>query len=151
MRNLIFLDIDGVLNNDASLAEGIHLCSDKVILLRNFCEQYDCDVVISSSWRIGRTLKELTEILAYVGFWCDKRIIGTTPVANKDDINFRGCERGYEIEQWLQNQKGDYNYLILDDDADMLEYQTLRFLQIDPALGLVSPYIKKMKEILGIL
>lgn len=150
MRNLIFLDFDGVLNNEASLAEGVHICADKVILLRNFCEQYDCYIVISSTWRVGRTLSELKDILMHVGFWCPGRIIGVTPISSNYDKDFKGYDRGHEIDKWLNNQYEEYNYVIIDDDSDMLKYQIPRFVKINPNLGLVTTYLDKMKDILGV-
>jgi hypothetical protein len=150
MKNLIFLDFDGVLNNQASLLEGVHICADKVILLRNFCEQYDCSIVISSYWREGRTLQELKDILMHVGFYCPHRIIGMTPVSDSKDGNFTGYDRGYEIEKWLHYQNEDYHYVILDDECDMLEYQMSRLVKIDSNIGLISLHLQKMKDVLGL-
>jgi len=150
MKNLIFLDFDGVLNNQASLTEGVHICADKVILLRNFCEQYDCYIVISSSWRVGRTLSELKEILMHVGFWCPGRIIGMTPESSASDKDFKGYDRGHEIEKWLQHQPEEYNYVILDDVSDMLKHQLPRFVKINHNIGLVTKHLDKIKDILGV-
>lgn len=149
MKRLLFLDIDGVLNNDASLAEGIHLINDKLVMLRVFCEEVDCEIVISSTWRILHSLQEMKEILYRAGFCCRTRIIDVTPRTRQSDPDFlkKGWARGYEIEKWLQEQNEDYNYVILDDTSDMLDYQKSRFVHVDGAIGLTTRNINEMREI----
>lgn len=80
MKKLIFLDIDGVLNNDLLLRQNIFLCPTKVSLLSTFCNDNDIDIVISSSWRQIYTLDKLKNMLSEEGFINTDRIIDITPV-----------------------------------------------------------------------
>lgn len=117
MNKLIFLDIDGVLNNDELLRRNIYLCSNKVSLLHQFCEQHDIKIVISSSWREIYSFDNLKLMLFKEGFMNTDRIIDVTPIGKEffDDDETRYIFRGYEIEKWLSNQDIQYNYVILDD------------------------------------
>ena len=147
--NLIFLDIDGVLNTAASLAEGIHICPDKVILIRNLCIELDCQVVISSSWRVIHTLTEIKELMYRTGFSCIHRIIDGTPITRRHDLDFIGFDRGYEVEKWLCSKAEGYNYVIIDDIDEFLPYQKSRFVKTNEHTGITSDDIFKIKQILN--
>ena len=47
MKKVLFLDIDGVLNTIASMAEGVELVPEKVIHIRDICEATQSKIVIS--------------------------------------------------------------------------------------------------------
>jgi hypothetical protein len=147
--NLIFLDIDGVLNTSASLAEGIHICPDKVILIRNLCIELDCQIVISSSWRVIHPLAEIKELLYRTGFYCRTRIIDGTPIIRRHDPDFIGFDRGYEVEKWLCSKGNEYNYVIIDDIDEFLPYQKSRFVKTNEHTGITSDDIFKIKQILN--
>ena len=139
------MDFDGVLNTTASLAEGIHICPEKVILVRNLCIELDCQVVISSSWRVIHCLYELTELLYHAGFSCRHRIIDKTPIM----AVYNQYTRGYEIEKWLCSKTEDYNYVIIDDIDEFLPYQKSRFVKTHEHTGITSNDIFKIKQILN--
>lgn len=143
--NLIFLDFDGVLNTTASMAEGIHICPEKVILIRNLCIELDCQVVISSSWRVIHPLSTLKELLYRAGFYCIWRIIDTTPVIE----GWCQYNRGYEIEKWLCTKDINYNYVIIDDIDEFLPYQKPRHVLTNEHMGVTSDNIFKLKQILN--
>lgn len=114
---LIFLDFDGVLNHVGSPKAGGLLQLDPEcveILNRILSHQLDAQVVISSSWRVGKSLQELRDLLLAAGLRTGhgNRIIDVTPQTPH-------C-RGNEILTWLTNW-GDTPeaVLILDDDSDM--------------------------------
>ena len=117
-------------------------------------------VVVSSSWRHGRSVEELQSILNQVGFVGE--IIDITPY-------FGGIEgytipRGCEIERWLDTkgfQRINWskeeqqkhidksfvkNYIILDDDSDMLSEQKTSFFQTDGYCGLSPNVLYRMKR-----
>ena len=111
--NIVFLDIDGVLNNLGSVvACGIpskHFDPVSVRLVAKLCENADAKIVVSSSWRNG----DLQD-LACAGI--SSRIIDETP--HLLDI------RGREIQAWLDEHEDKVtNYVILDDDSDMIAGQ----------------------------
>lgn len=103
--NIIFTDIDGVLN-----PHWIKKWSKKSIDLYNsLCNEYDLKPVITSTWRIAHTKEQLQEIFKKQGIIID--IYDYTPILSGVD-NF--VERGKEIKKWLDNNKYS-NYIVVDD------------------------------------
>src|SRR3990172_6243079 len=112
--NILFLDLDGCLNSElffiSRQQDIIHkkyplseLDPNSIQLLNALIKETFSKVVISSTWRLGRTIQQLQDILNAVGF--EGEIIGKTPVLNqKGDW----VVRGNEIHAWLQeNQELD--------------------------------------------
>lgn len=128
MKPVIFLDFDGVLNSLRSALAfggcGRHQFDAVAIDLvaRLACEA-NANVVISSAWRIGQTVEGLRAILGKYSATLAGRVIGMTP---------RGGEcRGADIARWLAENPNDHNrsFVIVDDDADMLDGQLPHFVQ----------------------
>jgi hypothetical protein len=170
---LIFLDIDGVLNNQlwysSSEFKAKHDkfkdCSRKyhdeaqfdprcVHQLNEITDKTKAKIVVSSSWRLGREVEELKSLFSDVGI--KGEVIGKTPY-----LSFRTTEynysvpRGCEIKAWIEMNKdiiGDkiskINYVILDDDSDMLYWQRDKFLWVDPYSGLTHNTAYKAINIL---
>jgi len=87
---VIFLDIDGVLINKASLLkmESDYFPDEKCVQrLNDVIKKTDANIVVSSCWRIGRTLAELRELLAGWG------VEGTILDKTTDPVNSRERER----------------------------------------------------------
>lgn len=128
--NVIFLDIDGVLNNIASAADGVDLIPEKVVLLRHACQQTNASIVISSSWRKLYDL-DIIRVLLYRAGIRTVPIIGRTP-------NSSSGHRGQEIKKFMDDWPGAItNYVILDDDTDILDEQLPHFIKIDNECGLL--------------
>lgn len=166
---IVFLDIDGVLNCQMFYEErfksyGKHrhkdsdmkldyyksnLCPERIALLNDLCKETNAVVVVSSTWRKGRTIEELQTMLDYAG--ATFQIIDITPSLH--------YERGSEIREWLRrNIKPDthgmyyfdfHNYAILDDDSDMLMWQQQNFFQCDGYGGLTHNVTYKAKNFLN--
>lgn len=132
---VIFLDIDGVLNSNQSAHFFHHRRNqDKEFkkwhgTLRGFLAQEFCPIaisnledilrevprmkiVISSTWRKGETTKSLKKIFD-VSPLIASRIIGKTP-GSEDGI------RGGEIQYWLDHHRAVEEFVIIDDDSDMI-------------------------------
>ena len=165
---VIFLDIDGVLNSEdyakryhkEHLREkGYHIFvdPDAVELVKELCEETNCKIIISSSWR-GFTLKDtIADLNGYRDLQpLTKYIIGVTP---------RSAERhrGKEIEMLLNNwercvdrslihssyrDRGLIEYAIVDDDSDILPTQKGHFVQTDWSTGITKEDIDWIKEVL---
>lgn len=120
---VIFLDIDGVLNSDdyidiAKNSQGIerHIDIDKVKLLKKAIDETGSKTVLTSSWRNSKDIGPLREFLAKYEIYFD-----ATP--------FIKWERGLEIKQWLSENKGVEDYIILDDEIyDSFDKEMLRHL-----------------------
>jgi len=104
-----------------------------------FCEDNNIDIIISSSWREIHTLDELKTILVEEGFMNTDRIIGKAFTEDKTKYVFRG----YEIEEWLAKQSINYNYVILDDTPDFLNYQKERVVLTDFNEGLDIIHLRR--------
>jgi hypothetical protein len=122
----VFLDVDGVLNSLGSvLALGNpndHLDMVSVRLVDRLCKETGAQIVVSSSWRIGRTVEALKHEFDQIGAHClADRFIARTGDGHNG-------HRGRQIREWLQTN-GERPYVIVDDDSDMLPEQRPFFVQ----------------------
>lgn len=127
--NVIFLDIDGVLNTVRFQKIQIknHECSsydaqfnfDPICMknLKTLVEMFDCKIVISSTWRVhenSQADRYWTELMLNLKMYgLDTCVIGVTPPSISDE------QRGDEIQKWLDSNSSVDNFVILDDDSDM--------------------------------
>jgi hypothetical protein len=159
---IIFLDIDGVLNVYCEGRDqfGCTFHSNFVDNLRNIIEQTGAKIVISSTWRSDglETMQEMWKFRNYPG-----EVIDITPLSF-ELINlglfeyYDQIERGHEIEMWLKVHPEVSNYVIIDDDNDMLDNQKANFVRtannmnhpdkIDIGYGLTKICSEKAIEIL---
>lgn len=119
-RIIVFLDVDGVLNDMHSTSE---IEDEKVERLSEICRLGQSKIVLCSTWKVlwqpGQDSKEcvkmrekLTQALKKHGL----EIHDVTPDL-KD-------ERPAECRKWLDEHAGEYDaVLILDDDFRAKEYQ----------------------------
>lgn len=154
MKKIIFLDIDGVLATPDCLKDGNWaLNPKKQELLSEILNKTGAKIVLSSSWRL-HTIEETKAYMKEQGFLFVDDIIGITIRAyhyiDKSSKIHLSIPRGVEIQQWIDthihsdNGKNwerkklgvDYQYVILDDDSDMLFNQRNNFIQTDSHLGL---------------
>lgn len=169
---LIFLDIDGVLNHELWFKERFNslkkshgdekFFDPKSVGLLNFIlSETDAKIVVSSSWRLGRSVDDLKEIFSKVGV-DPSLIIDKTPMLSFQDLKINNQEyhysvpRGCEIKAWMECNKnilGDkiskVRYIILDDDSDMLFWQRNNYLQVDSYCGLTYNLAHKAIQILN--
>lgn len=154
--NIIFLDIDGVLNcqtfyESLDKKERIdrisgQLCKMRVSLLNDLCEDINAKVVISSTWRHSG-LEYCVSALKAMGATFD--IIDITPSFKSEFM-----VRGNEIYAWIINNKErigcdrwEFNtYAIIDDDSDMLLWQQNNFFKVDNYSGLTHNTTYKIKN-----
>ena len=155
---VIFLDFDGVITTKDSKWK---LCPEKMAMLGDIIAATDAKIVISSSWRrtnLEDTISHITNPEnPYVGenpFPYANRVIGITPRMfgfihpHKD----RHCKipRGVEINAWIwQHLQEIDNYVILDDELDMLYTQRNHFVQTHPIFGLDRNEVDKAIIILN--
>lgn len=156
--NVVFLDFDGVLNShrymqrigafgEPTPTEEEVLDPEAVAHLNRLVLAVDADVVISSSWRYGRTTEHLTSMLEARGF--QGRVVDKLPDWSKDELRglYVAEERGDEIREWLAKHPEVTAFVVLDDGTDMTavaehHVQTSLFggglgaEHIDQALGL---------------
>ena len=159
---LIFLDIDGVLNNQLYYTSGraderdfrTNIDPVSVGFLNTLIKNTDAKVIVTSTWRLGRTVGELQKILDDEGFTGE--IIDRTKDlrrGNEGDSILRGNEilcYMKEHPEVLGCSYSDYrHYVIFDDDTDMLYWHRYNFIKTDPYCGLTPSNIYEAQKILN--
>jgi hypothetical protein len=125
-RRVIFLDIDGVLAPIRHWDRYGDLEPACIQVLNEIVTAGGADVVVSSTWRHGKTVGELQELLQAHGF--------TGAVLDKTPSDIRGAARGDEIAAWLAEHAVD-GCVIIDDHPDMGDLRS-HLVQTHPAHGL---------------
>ena len=128
LPNIIFLDVDGVIcNPETCISEGEvsgynYLDPVSCGLVKRLCKDYNCRIVISSSWRklydqyamqgiLGAACPSLGSYMYTDERWKTESING---------VPYEQHGRGKEIKAWLDKYSGEFNnFVILDDDNDM--------------------------------
>jgi hypothetical protein len=112
---VIFLDIDGVLAPIRRWDRYGDLDPVCIQVLNEIVARGEADVVVSSTWRHGKTVAELQEMLEAAGF--AGRVLDRTPTG------LEGASRAEEIAAWLAENDVS-GYVIIDDHAAMGELHT---------------------------
>lgn len=145
LSSYLFLDFDGVLNSDAYFArnpdaKGNHLLDPRLVKrLEQFVRSHHCQIVVSSTWREGRSMVELRKILIERGFTMPGRIVGKTPELEHN--------RGREIARFMKGRPRT-PFVILDDDDDMVPVED-HLVQTDPAVGLTKRDLNRAAKVLA--
>ena len=131
--NIVFLDIDGVMNSERSMAEAnkngetekldMHFHKESVEALRRILKEGEAKIVISSSWR--NDMHKVYKAFRMNDLDMDKVIGHTTKSL---------VTRGKEIEDYLNRHEYN-NFVILDDDTDI---HLGSFVHIDRQKGLTQ-------------
>lgn len=118
-------------------------CSQKWKWLSEFCNENDYKICISSVWRnhFGNKDKVIPE-------WWNKALIdlGFNKNIFVGITGKRKSLRGEEIQNWLDSKNNVEDYVILDDDSDMLEHQFKHFHHSDPYYGLTPNHLYRIKR-----
>lgn len=160
---IIFLDVDGVLNCEDAYRSGEcqyqewiceggsnhhyqRFCSWSKNLLNKLIDETGAKIVISSTWRHSGIdfMRKVWEMEQMSG-----EIIGITPSINAKEISIpRGLEIKYFLNEdlgfrhinWSEDEQREYmknsgidNYIIIDDDSDMLYGQRNHFVHVLPS------------------
>ena len=149
---IIFLDFDGVITTHQSKWK---IDMDKVKIINDICDKTDAKIVVSSSWRIGYhgvvsvfrlSLKNYFTKNQYLDHFKDTfdkfidNIVGMTD---------SGSSRGNEIKFYMNEHPDIENYVIIDDDSDMCDYQLFNFVQTDTYEGITERDAKLCVDILN--
>ena len=160
---IIFLDIDGVLNSELYFRGYCrypsttikhpqnHIDRGAVETLNTLIKNTDAKVVVSSTWRLSYSKEELQGFLNEFGFAGE--VIGVTP----DYSRALNTVRGNEILGWIRDNDTllckSYDayaeYVILDDDTDMLFWQRNNFVHVDRYCGITPTIVRKATRILN--
>jgi hypothetical protein len=138
-RRVIFLDIDGVVAPIRRWDRYGELEPACVQVLNEIVADSGADVVVSSTWRYGKTVADLQVMLEAAGFI--GRVIDTTPVGAS------GTDRSDEIAAWLDTHRVA-GYVIVDDHANMGALRS-RLLLTESGRGLQPADAARAAQILS--
>lgn len=138
--NVLFLDYDGVVNipmwsehKTRGWARRFNMPYDNKVnhleavqWVSEFCEKYNYDIVVTSTWRLEANYKEC---LINAGLRDGIQILGCTPILKE-----LSAQRGEEISLWLDEHPEVKNYLIFDDESDMTVHME-RLIKVDNLIG----------------
>ena len=152
MRQVIFLDFDGVMVTDRHQEQltatssplrdefGAKFDPECVENLRQIIDSTDADIVVTSTWKMERKLSEIQKM--WEARHLPGKVVGVTP-----DID--PIHRGNEIDAWLDANPGAVRYAIIDD-CPILEFfreEQLPFLfKVDERTGFDSNTTRKVIE-----
>jgi hypothetical protein len=125
------------------------ICPKTIGNLNELIFNTGAEVIVSSTWRLGRTADDIQKILDKRGF--EGNIIDVTPRLSFNGVG-GSVPRGSEIDQWLRNNNFGWpfnRYVILDDDSDMLLNQRENFFWCDPYSGLTPNIAYKATHFLN--
>lgn len=169
MRPVVFLDIDGVLNSveffertGTSIAEinakaqalpdmygegSMELrqqCIDPLAVARlnTILRKAGAQVVLSTNWAVGLTVKFLVQMLERVGF--EGEVIGKTP------RKFGYTTRDYQVSTWLEQnrEEGWMEYVILEDLHQFEPPLRAHVVRTDSKHGLQEEHVESALRIL---
>jgi Swiss Army Knife RNA repair-like protein len=132
-RRVIFLDIDGVLAPIRRWDRYEDLDPACIQVLNQIVAGSGADVVVASTWRHGKTVAELQDMLDAQGF--------AGCVLDKTPSDLAGAARGDEIAAWLVAH-AVVGCVIIDDHADMGELRS-HLVQTHPAHGLQPAHVPR--------
>lgn len=126
-EKVIFLDVDGVLNDDKTPTRTRKGCifvdESKIFLLKRIVDETGAKIVLSSTWRYDR------DDSRYNGDFLDLQ--KSIRAAGLDfysytPVDVLGIRRGMEIRAWLGVHTEVKKYVILDDE--LFDYKERRLL-----------------------
>jgi hypothetical protein len=151
---ILFLDVDGVLNTqryitrkDRQFIGRKHLAKleweveqidpARISMVNQIVQETGCKVVVSSTWRKLHSIEELDSLF---------RILGAE-FSIFDYTHILGTRRGFEIQEWLDENPQVDRFVILDDDSDM-EHLTpylvrTRFIGDETEAGLQQSHMQE--------
>ena len=132
-EKVLFLDFDGVLH---PTHHGLALLS-QLPLLESTLEDYDCKIVISSSWRFHL---ELDDLKKHFSLTVRNKIVGVT-----GDAYVGAFARFHEINAYAM-QYGIVNWRALDDSYWEFPQGCSQLIRCNPNTGLTQHEVKVLSE-----
>lgn len=144
----IFLDIDGVLNNENTVARSpdgfVGISSSLGKRLRRIIKLTDASVVLTSSWKDCSSEQDTAYLFQKLKIYLAK------PIAKTIDPHNRAFLRGAGVHAFLENHRCD-QFVILDDFTFDFKEEGLfpHLVLTDPVKGLTEEDVIKAIDILN--
>jgi hypothetical protein len=149
---IIFLDFDGVIT---TLKTRWKIDMDKIKIINDICDKTDAKIVVSSSWRIGYRGVVSVFRLSLKNYFTKNQYLDHFKntfdkfIDNIVGMTDSGSCRGNEIKFYMNEHPEVENYVIVDDDSDMCDYQLFNFVQTDTYEGITERDAKLCVDILN--
>ena len=162
MSNVIFLDVDGVLNSKfwdnehhREISNGKYIDPEAVKLLGSLVKRTNAKIILHSGWRFwfDETMKPLrpeAEFFANAMKKVEITIAGVTPDLTTEEIRKTkkfSLVKADEILLWLKENPSD-NWVVLDDlelhNSEITKHQ----VKTDAEVGLTTKDVEKATAIL---
>lgn len=163
MNNVIFLDIDGVLNsnfwNDShqkEISDGTLIDTEKIQLLAKLVKNTNAKIILHSGWKFWfdsnleptrNESENLSKLLQQEGLVID----GMTPDFSTEEIRKSkkfSLVKASEIMAWLAEHKEIDKWIVIDDlDLHNSEVEAHQ-IKTDSSIGLTIVDIQKAEKIL---
>ena len=150
MDKIIFLDVDGVLNDKSTFPD---MCPDKVQLLKYIIEKTSAKIVVSSAWRYGGINED--SLIHEQLMKSDPKgvvfnsIIGMTPRPGFVDPPLPANHvRGHEIARWIEDVDFCGKFIILDDNDDMAHLAP-HLIKTDTDIGMLRGHVDSVIKALN--
>lgn len=163
MYNVVFLDIDGVLNsnfwcenNQREISNGTLIDKDKVKLLSSLIKATNAKIILHSAWRFWfdshlkpllNEAEKLVEIFQGEGLTID----GVTPDLTTEEIRITkrfSLVKAEEILLWISEHKDVQNWVVIDDldlhNSEIEKHQ----IKTDNTIGLTVEDLENAKKML---
>lgn len=161
--NILFLDFDGIINNDSLEDADKHInipndwnCynPDLVKNIKEIIHEYDFKLVISSTWRkdysiqkMNYILNELMNLDCVILDYTTKEYLDT---GYKDRLEWThgasSIDRGLQITKWLEEAKYDINYyVVIDDSLDAKFGHSDCFFEVNCSTGFDNNTLERFK------
>lgn len=140
---ILFLDIDGVictLRSQLAYGDQIVCAWDPTCcqMIKKLCIANGYQIVCASTWRFN------SKIIKYLNKYDLFNLLYTDWRTGADRIT-----RGEEISAWLKNNDNVIEYVIIDDDSDLLPEQLKRHIKTDYKDGFSAENLEKADELMG--
>lgn len=142
---VVFLDIDGVLNREASKNNNdVSVDKKHVVLLKELAEKTGAAIVLSSGWKLwfDDDMKPVTREASYLFDILNEHgvaLYGKTPDLCTDEIKKNRAFsdiKAKEIKTWLGARDDIESYIVLDDLDLKDEQVNSRLVRVDGRAGL---------------
>jgi len=143
---IIFLDIDGVMNSeryyrsvDRTINNWSRFDPNVVDMITRLVDEFSAKLVISSTWRFG-AIKQLENELTKSALKKYLHKEWKTPKAYPN-------HRGKEIKLWLDQHLEIKDYVVIDDDINIVDEHLKRSVLTDINEGMTEEHYYKAREI----
>ena len=153
---IIFLDIDGVLNDcytEETFCGFVFVSDEKVALLKEIADSTNAQIVLTSTWRQGWYIKDHFPHQSSEDVWLFEALQEKLAEFGLELMDYtENCgHRGQEISLWLQKHKDAVSsYIVIDDtEENHLQPHTSRLVQTDIDIGLTEYQVEQAIQLLS--